>query len=255
MFDRSTKIVVANWKMFGDFEFTIHYFKHLCNEMLDENLKVIICPPYPYINIAYRILVENENEQICLGAQNISHLTKQQSTGEINSKMLEESGSKFVIIGHSERREIGENNEIVNQKIKNTLNSSLCPILCVGESKSIKEDNKTKEFIKNQIITALNEVKNIDTLLIAYEPIWAIGSGNIPTESEINEIANLIQQTANECCKINNLYILYGGSVNGANIKQILKINNIDGVLIGSYSTQTHEFCETLSHLNIAELV
>ena len=255
MFDKNNKIIVANWKMFGDFDFTIHYFKHLCEEPMDENLRVIICPPYPYINVGCGILFDNEVENICLGAQNVSHLTEQASTGEIDVKILEEIGAKAVIIGHSERREIGETDEIINKKIKTIQNSSLCPILCVGENEGQKENNKTDDAIKQQIECALKDVKKLDCLIIAYEPVWAIGTDEVPNDKEIENIANLIIKTANGCCKINDLYVLYGGSVNGANIKSFLKIKNIDGVLVGRYSTKMHEFCETLKHINVAELI
>ena len=214
MLENKTKLIVANWKMFGNFEFTIHYFKHLCDEVIDEDLKIIVCPPLPYINVAYRILIENENEQITLGAQNISHLMDTASTGEIN----------------------------------------LCPILCVGEDIKTKENSKTAEFIESQLKTALKGVEKIENLIIAYEPVWSIGTGKTPTDNEIMEIASIIRKTIQQLTKVENLYVLYGGSVNGANIKNFLKIKEIDGVLVGSYSTKTHEFCETLAHISLAEL-
>ena len=254
MLENKTKLIVANWKMFGNFEFTIHYFKHLCDEVIDEDLKIIVCPPLPYINVAYRILIENENEQITLGAQNISHLTDTASTGEINAQMLEESGAKFVFVGHSERRKLGETEEIINEKMKIINTSTLCPILCIGEDIKTKENSKTAEFIENQLETALTGIEKIENLIIAYEPVWSIGTGKTPTDNEIIEIANIIRKTIQQLTKVENLYVLYGGSINGSNIKDFLKIKELDGVLVGGYSLKTHEFCETLAHISLAEL-
>ena len=254
MLENKTKLIVANWKMFGNFEFTIHYFKHLCDEVIDEDLKIIVCPPLPYINVAYRILVDNENEQITLGAQNISHLTDTASTGEINSQMLEENGAKFVFVGHSERRKLGETDAIINEKLKIINKSALCPILCVGESIEIKNNEKTAEFIESQLEKALTGVEKIENLIIAYEPVWSIGTGKTPTDNEIIEIANIIRNTVKQLTEVENLYVLYGGSINGSNIKDFLKIKELDGVLVGGYSLKTHEFRETLAHISLAEL-
>ena len=249
MHENSEKIIVANWKMFGDFEFTIHYFKHLCDCMLDLNLKVIVCPPVPYINLAQRIITEHENEQICIGAQCVSASDNMSSTGEISAKMLEECGAKIVMVGHSERRKIDETDEIVNRKLAVIAGSSLGAILCVGEDESIKSKGQGAvcDFIKKQLDAALKGIKIDESIMIAYEPIWAIGSGKTPTEEEISIVANTIKEHVD-----NDVRVLYGGSVNESNINKMVSCKAIDGILIGRFSTKTHEFCSALEGLHLS---
>lgn len=248
MCENGGKIVVANWKMFGDFEFTIHYLKHLCDCMLDPNLRVIVCPPVPYINLAQRIITEHENEQICVGAQCVSASENISSTGEISAKMLEECGAKIAMVGHSERRKIDETDEIVNRKLAVLANSALGTILCVGEDESIKSKGQGAvcEFIKKQLDVALKGIKIDESIMIAYEPIWAIGSGKMPTEEEISVVANTIKEHVGD-----NVRVLYGGSINENNINQMINCGATDGILIGRFSTKTHEFCSALEGLHL----
>lgn len=249
MRENGEKIIVANWKMFGDFEFTIHYFKHLCDCMLDPNLRVIVCPPVPYINLAQRIITEHENEQICIGAQCVSASKNVSSTGEISAKMLEECGAKVVMVGHSERRKIDETDEVINKKLAVLEGSALGAILCVGEDESIKSQGQGAvcEFIKKQLDVALKDIKIDESIMIAYEPIWAIGSGKTPTEEEISMVANTIREHLGDSVRV-----LYGGSINENNIKKMIVCKAIDGVLIGRFSTQTHEFCDALEGLHLS---
>ena len=249
MRESGEKIVVANWKMFGDFEFTIHYFKHLCDCMLDSNLRVIVCPPVPYINLAQRIITEHENEQICIGAQCVSASESISSTGEVSVKMLEECGAKLAIVGHSERRKIDETNEVVNRKLAVLAGSALGAILCVGEDENIKSKGQSAvcEFIKKQLDVALKGIKIDDGIMIAYEPIWAIGSDKTPTEEEISVVANTIREHLGDIVRV-----LYGGSINESNINKMVGCKAIDGILIGRFSTKTHEFCNALEGLHLS---
>lgn len=249
MRENGEKIIIANWKMFGDFEFTIHYFKHLCDCMLDPKLRIVVCPPAPYINLAQRIITEHENEQICIGAQCVSASENVSSTGEISVKMLEECGAKVVMVGHSERRKIDETDEVVNRKLAVLKSSTLGAILCVGENESIKSKGQDAvcEFITKQLDVALKGIKIDDDIMIAYEPIWAIGSGKTPTEEEISMVANTIREHFDD-----GVRVLYGGSINEENINKMVACKAIDGVLIGRFSTATHEFCDALEGLHLS---
>lgn len=249
MRENGEKIIVANWKMFGDFEFTIHYLKHLCDCMLDQNLRVIVCPPIPYINLAQRIITEHENEQICIGAQRVSASENVSSTGEVSAKMLEECGAKLAIVGHSERRKIDETDEVVNRKLAVLTGSALGAILCVGEDENIKSKGQGAvcEFIKKQLDVALKGIKMDESIMIAYEPIWAIGSGKTPTEEEISVVANTIRENLGDSVRV-----LYGGSINEGNINKMAGCKAIDGILIGRFSTKTHEFCSALEGLHLS---
>ncbi|MBQ7536961.1 MAG: triosephosphate isomerase [Rickettsiales bacterium] len=249
MHENGEKIIVANWKMFGDFEFTIHYLKHLCDCMLDKNLRIIVCPPVPYINLAHRIITEYENEQICIGAQCVSASENISSTGEISAKMLEECGAKIVMVGHSERRKIDETDEVVNRKLAVLEGSALGVILCVGEDESVnsKGQDAVCEFIKKQLDTAFKGIKIDESIMISYEPIWAIGSGKTPTEEEISIVANTIREYLG-----NDVRVLYGGSINEVNINKMVACKAIDGILIGRFGTKTHEFCNALESLHLS---
>lgn len=245
------KIIIANWKMYGTYDFAIEYFEKISNLFLDKNLEIVICPPLQFINLGYKILTERNNKQVVIGAQNVSHLTEIASTGEINVKMLEECGAKTVIIGHSERRAICDSNGYINEKIKNLQSSSIRPILCIGENVTSYESGETKTFLKNQIETALQSIKKMDNLIVAYEPIWAIGTGKTPIQEDITTIAEFIKETVNSICKVKTLNVIYGGSVNDKNLHKMLQNKKIDGVLIGGFSLKIEEFCKTLEDVRL----
>ena len=208
-------------------------------------VEIIICPPFTSLAIA-KITTENTNIQ--LGAQNVHQAEKGAFTGEISAPMLKEVGCNWIICGHSERRHIyKESNEIVNNKIKATLNAGLKPILCVGETSEEREQQKTKEVLQNQLkgsLAGLTEAQ-LQTLVIAYEPVWAIGTGKTATPNDANtgcgfirkQIANLYGTKLAE-----NIRILYGGSVKPANVKQLMNESDIDGALVGGASLKSADF-------------
>ncbi len=237
--------------MYGTYDFTIEYFKSLCDLLLDENIKIIVCPPLQFANLGRRILFEHDNTQITIGAQNVSHLTEVASTGEVSVEMLEECDTKAVIVGHSERRAICDNDEYINKKIKNLQSSSICPILCIGENADIRKSGDTEVFLENQIKTALKDIKKLENLVVAYEPIWAIGTGKTPTQDDISSIAKFITKTVNSLCDVRTLNVVYGGSVNDKNLHEMLSNKDISGVLIGSFSLKTKEFCQALENIKI----
>ena len=237
------KLIIADWATNGDFEFAVHYFKHLNECVFDENLKVIVCVPIQFINLGYRLLIENENEQVCIGAQNISSFTDNHITGEISAHMLEECGAKAVLMGSSARRKIGENDNDINCKIKILRSSSLCPIMIVSDDCNGEESH---ECMVNHIKDDLSGIKHLKELIIVYET-----NSKDVFQEDFEKISQIIRQTAEKCCKIDNLYILYGGNLNGANIQELINNEFFDGLFITDFSLKTHEFCELLELIKI----
>ena len=170
---------------------------------------------------------------------------------KIDANILEEIGSNYCIVGHSERRQLGETNENINQKIKNLSSTNIKPILCVGEKKEDYDNKNTIKEIKEQVLSALKDIEQLNNLYIAYEPIWAIGTGKTPTKEEIENVMENIIKNANSVCNIKELKVFYGGSVNKENIEEILNYNYIDGVLVGNFSRNIDDFFDTIEEINI----
>jgi len=231
---------IANWKMFGNLRsinvldkvisFTKKYKKN--------NIKLIYFPPVTLINLFNKKL---KASSIDVGAQNC-HPSENYGahTGQINSFMLKDAGAKYIILGHSENRQLGENNDLINLKIKSSIKSGLKVIFCVGETLNQKRKKNTKKVLSQQIIQGLKNVKNKKNIIIAYEPVWAIGSGLIPKETEIFEIVRFIKN------KVKGSKVLYGGSVNSQNINLLKKIDNVDGFLIGGASQNSNNFIDII---------
>ena len=232
---------IANWKMFGginslnSLDKVIKFLKSFKKKNL---LKVIYCPPNTLINPMSNKL---KNTKIYVGSQNC-HENENfgPSTGSVNSKMLKSVGASYVIIGHSEVRQRGETNNLINKKIKAAIKSRLKIIFCVGETLKEKKGKITKKVLSKQINLGLNKIKNKKGILIAYEPVWSIGSGRVPKPLELFQIINFIKK------KNRNIKVLYGGSVNSKNIDQLNSINNIDGYLIGGASQDSKKFIDII---------
>ncbi len=232
--------------MNGNIEKIIHDFNIYIDNNINNN--VIFLPPCIYLPIINNLLTSS-NKNLNLGSQDISQFDDYGPyTGEITIKMLLDFKIKYALIGHSERKGMGENNDIIKNKLINCINNKITPILCIGETKEIRDNHKYLDQISNQL-EVIKTINNIEEIYIAYEPIWAIGSGVIPTNKEINEIAIFIQ---NYCTKLNikNYKIFYGGSVNIHNTEQILNISHIDGLLIGGASIKLNEFLEIFKIIN-----
>ena len=179
---------------------------------------------------------------IKLGGQDCSSQSKGSFTGDISAEMLKDVGAKYVILGHSERRQYYfESDEIIAQKIINAVENGLTPILCVGESLQQRQNGNHQDFIINQLQNSLIQNK-IDNLIIAYEPIWSIGSGAVPTIAEIEEITSLIISELSKNKNIVDFKVIYGGSVNSNNAREILQTKNINGLLVGGASLNEDEF-------------
>lgn len=220
------KFVVANYKMNGDIKFFKNISKTIINK--DKDAKVILCPPFIYLpSIKLK-------KSIGLGCQDICCQVDGKSTGQISPNMIKEFGVKYAIIGHSERR-VFESDEMINQKIKIALNNEITPIVCVGES----DRSIAKKFVVAQVKSALKGIDNKSNIILAYEPIWAIGSGVVPTNKDIDSIIKSIKNCAKKLGF--DLPVLYGGSVNEKNIDE-LNSTLADGFLVGSACLNKDKF-------------
>ena len=232
--DNFHKIIIANWKLNGSSIFVEKYLKKIrfeCNN--DKHKCVIICPPFSLIN-------QIKSNNLLIGAQDCSVYKEGAYTGEISSKILKDAGCQFCIVGHSERRSLFfENNKLISKKMDNCFEEQIVPILCVGESLEQKQNHRTKDTLINQIQNCISDKANKNNTIIAYEPVWAIGTGLTPTVAEINEIHAFIK---NNIPQSKDFKILYGGSVKSSNCKEILAQTNVDGVLVGNSSIEIDEF-------------
>ena len=232
---------VANWKMFGGLN-SLNSLKKVVKFLKDfkrnKFMKIIYCPPN---NLIRQMSKKLKNSRIDIGAQNCHQNESYGAfTGSINPKMLKDVGAKYVIIGHSENRNEGETNKLINSKIKNALKSGLKVIFCIGESLQEKKKKVTKKVLNRQIKLGLNKIKDRRNIIVAYEPVWSIGTGLIPKSNELFETISFIKK------KINKNKVLYGGSVNPKNVKELKSIDNIDGFLIGGASQDAKKFIDII---------
>ena len=231
---------VANWKMYGNLS-SLNTLDKVIKFSKSKEIKkgrLIYCPPYTLISSFVKIF---KNCQIGIGGQNCHESHSYGAyTGSVNSKMLKNIGAHFVIIGHSENRDKGENNKLINLKIKSAVKAKLKVIFCIGETLNEKNKKKTKSILSKQIKIGLSGVKNKSNIFIAYEPIWAIGSGIIPKSKDLFSTVEFIKSKFKD--KLPK--VLYGGSVNPQNITDLKEINNIDGFLIGGASQNIKKFID-----------
>ena len=239
------KVIAGNWKMNMLPDQTIRFIDELAPLVKDTKNEVILC--VPYTDLFYALLTA-QNTNIKIGAQNMHWEENGAYTGEVSGKMLKSIGVEYVIIGHSERRAyFGETDETVNKKIKAAFANELKPIVCVGESLQEKEDGKTEEIITSQTRLALDGLNHeqVKNTIIAYEPIWAIGTGKTATSEDAN---NSIKAIRGQIERIygkdvaDEVIIQYGGSVKSANAQELFMTSDIDGALVGGASLKTEEF-------------
>ena len=232
---------IANWKMFGGLKTlnslnkVVQFFKKFEKKRL---IKIIYCPPNTLINPMIKKL---KNLNISVGAQNC-HESKiyDACTGFVNSKMLKDVGASYVIIGHSENRNLGETDKLINVKIKVALKFGLKVIFCIGEKLHEKRKKITKQILNKQITHGLNGVNDKKNILIAYEPVWSIGTGLIPKYKELFSTISFIKK------KYVSYKVLYGGSVNSKNINELKLVKNLDGFLIGGASQDPKKFIDII---------
>lgn len=236
------KKIVANLKM----NFNNEELKDYLIKLLSKNLKnkVIICPSYTSLSLAHFFLKDSKIE---LGAQNLCDEEEGKCTGEVSGRMLKSCGVDYVIVGHSERRsKFRESGKSVNKKIKVALKNQLKVILCVGEQLAERNLGKTQEVVRTQLQEAFKGLyeNELDNIIIAYEPVWAIGSGKTPQVKEVENIAKFIRKVVCEdfSPKCDKIEILYGGSIDNKNCSNFAKIKGIDGLLVGGASLDAENF-------------
>lgn len=237
---------IANWKMFGKISSinSINKVISLSKRQKYKKIKIIYCPPYTLLEKFNQKL---KKSKILIGAQNFHQVSDYGPfTGSISAKLLKDTGANYVILGHSENRKIGEKNKDINLKIKSALKNNLNVILCIGETLKEKRQKKTNKILSKQINTCLKNIKKLNKILIAYEPIWAIGSGLIPTNKDLQNIVFFIKKKLNKNYTKQKINLLYGGSVNPKNIQILNKITNLDGYLVGGASQKQNYFIDII---------
>ena len=245
------KVIAGNWKMNMLPNEAIEYIEKLSKLVKDTNNEVVLC--VPYVDLFYALLTA-QNTNIKIGAQNMHFEEKGAYTGEVSPKMLKAINVEYVIIGHSERRQyFNETDETVNKKVKAAFENGLKPIVCVGETLQQRENGETAKIITNQTKLALEGLTNeqVENTIIAYEPIWAIGTGKTATSEDANnsikEIRNKIEEIYGQ--KVSDRVIIqYGGSVKSTNAKELFSMSDIDGGLVGGASLKADEFSKIVNY-------
>lgn len=243
-------VIAGNWKM----NMTPCEAKTLVSELLplvkDAKCEVVVCPPFVDL-AAVKPLLEGTN--VKLGAQNVHWAEKGAFTGEVSANMLKEIGVEYAIIGHSERRQyFGETDETVNKRAKAALAAGLIPIICAGESLAQRENGETDTLVTAQVNLALDGISavEVEKLVIAYEPIWAIGTGKTATKEQANETISVIREAVRALYGANTaeaVRIQYGGSMNAANATELMSMPEIDGGLIGGASLKASDFSKVVN--------
>ena len=233
---------IANWKMFGDLKTLNSLDKVIKFSKANKKskFKIVYCPPNTLVRPLSKRLTKTKIE---VGAQNCHESENFGAyTGQVNSKMLRNVGAKYVILGHSENRQIGESDSLINSKIKSSIKAGLKIIFCIGETLNEKKAKKTNYVLAKQIAIGLKSIKNKSNIILAYEPVWSIGTGVIPKTGELIKSVTFIKSKFGK----KTPKILYGGSVNSSNIAQLRDTNNIDGFLIGGASQNSKKFIDII---------
>ncbi len=241
-------LIAANWKMNKSIEEAINFIDSVKEDIKDTDKEILICPAFTAI---HALVKRCENTNIMIGSQNMFYEDKGAFTGEISPVMIKDL-CRFVIIGHSERRQFfNETDDLVNRKLKKALEHSLCPILCIGENLEERENDKTFSVIEEQLKQALEDILDISSITIAYEPVWAIGTGKTATPEQAEEIHIFIRKKIKEMYDENiasGIRILYGGSVKPENVKELMEKENIDGALVGGASLEPESFVKLIRY-------
>ena len=247
-------IVAGNWKMnttLQDGQALISEIVHMVqDEVTGSAVEVVVCPPFPFLSAIGKQLPAGG--RFHLGAQNCHQKESGAFTGEVSAKMLQSVGCEYVILGHSERRQyFREDDELLSQKLKAALAAGLKPIFCVGESLETREQDETFSFISKQLQDGLFHLSNeeFDQVVVAYEPIWAIGTGKTATSAQAQEVHAFIREQiarAYDAEAALNTSILYGGSANAQNARELFSQPDVDGGLIGGASLKSRDFTEII---------
>ena len=245
-------IVAGNWKMHNTIGESIALAQAIKEGSKDiKNGEVIIAPPFTSL---YSVGVAIKGSQVSLAAQNMHYEDKGAFTGEIAPGMLKDVGCAYVLLGHSERRKyFHETDEDINSKVKKALAIGLKPILCVGETEDERVKGVTQLVVEKQIKKALSGVDKIDKVVIAYEPVWAIGTGKVATSAQAEEVHSFIRGILKELYGdvSQSIRILYGGSVTKDNIGELIGMENIDGALVGGASLKPEAFLGIIQQISV----
>ena len=238
------KILAAgNWKMNKTASEASEFIKELTESVKGAKNDVLICVPFTNLETAVRL---TEGTNVKVGAQNMDYHDSGAYTGEVSADMLLDAGVKYVVIGHSERREYyNETDKTVNLKVLKALEKGITPVLCCGESLEQREGGITFDWVRMQIKLALAGVEDVTKVVIAYEPVWAIGTGKTATSEQAEEVCGAIRECVASLYgkdAAENTTILYGGSVNAKNSSELFAMENIDGGLVGGASLKTADF-------------
>ena len=237
---------IANWKMYGKISSvnSINKVILLSKSRKYKKAKIVYCPPYTLLE---KFNQKTKNSNIQVGAQNCHQISEYGAfTGSISPKLIKDVGSKYIILGHSENRKLGETNTLINLKIHSALKNNLNVILCIGETHKQKKLRQTNKVISQQLNNCLKKIKKINNIIIAYEPVWSIGSGIIPLNKDLQNIIFYIKKILNKKYKKQKVKLLYGGSVNPKNVQILNKITNLDGYLIGGASQKQNYFIDII---------
>lgn len=233
------KLIVGNWKMHLGSAEVVDLAEHIHVE--SNSPDVVICPPFPYLQLVGGVILDS---MIMLGAQDCHSAESGAHTGDVSASMLSDVGCEYVIIGHSERRQgHHETSYMISDKAVTATNHDLKVIICVGETEAEYEEGSTERVIRAQLEESIPEGLSAYNMSIAYEPVWAIGTGRTPEMKEIQHVHAFIRkELAGLCANGDLVRILYGGSVNAKNAKSILSIPNVGGVLVGGASLKAEDF-------------
>ncbi len=251
----SKNIIIANWKMQLDVEEALKQAQ-LLKSLVSENIikrdtEIVICPDFLSLNEVSKVF---QDTAIILGAQDGFYEEKGSYTGEVSLKELHDLNCQYVILGHSERRARGETEEVINKKVINALENDLIPIICVGETFKERTDGLKDHIIMHQVYQALKDVelKKDQSIIIAYEPVWVIGSGQVINPQEATHTALVIKQSILDVLEdkgYDSVRVIYGGSVQTENVKQFTDLKNIQGALVGGASLKASEFIELIKQV------
>lgn len=240
--------VAGNWKMNTDCQSSVSLAKEIASgssEMAGQNVRVAVCPPFIYLQAVARALSASS---IAVGAQDLYIETKGAFTGEISASMIKDIGCSYVLCGHSERRHvIGESDELINKKVTAAINGGLLPIFCVGEMLAEREASRTSEVVSGQMKSGLAGLgaEKVSAVTVAYEPVWAIGTGLTATPQQAQEVHALIRELLAEMYggqPAEEIPILYGGSVKPENAAELMAERDINGLLVGGASLNADDF-------------
>lgn len=249
-----TPLIAGNWKMNMDHVQAVSLVNKLATELDDRRFdysatEVVVIPPYTDLR-SVQTVIDGDNLEIRLGAQDVSLYESGAYTGEVSATMLQKLGVKYVVVGHSERREYhGETDDLVGQKGKVVLESGMLPIICCGEVLEIRKAGEHVDHVVSQLKGAFAGYTKADAekVVVAYEPVWAIGTGEVATPADAEEVSKAIRELLADLFDqetADGIRILYGGSVKSSNVKEIMAQPNVDGALVGGASLDADEFAK-----------